>query len=81
LTEQILKKYLKVKYGEFKPVRLTGGYTNATFLLNGTNLPLVVKVANSFNKDIKNEINCLKITQNTGVVPKFYDFMKQIMFN
>lgn len=76
LIEQILKKYLKDKYGDFTPVRLTGGYTNATFLLNGTNLPLVVKVANSFNKDIKNEVNCLKITQKTGVVPKIYDFIE-----
>jgi aminoglycoside phosphotransferase (APT) family kinase protein len=78
LTEQMLKKYLqdKYKYGDFTPVRLTGGYTNETFLLNGTYPLLVVKVANSFNEDIQNEINCLNITQETGVVPKIYDLIE-----
>jgi len=76
LTEQVLRKYLEDKYGDFTPVRLTGGYTNETFLLNGTNPLLVVKVANSFNEDIQNEINCLKMAQETGIVPKIYDLIK-----
>jgi thiamine kinase-like enzyme len=76
LTEQILKKHLTDKYGDFTPVRLTGGYTNETFILNGTRPLLVVKVANSFNDDMQNEINCLSITEQTGVVPKVYDFIQ-----
>jgi serine/threonine protein kinase len=77
LIEQLLKKHLIDKYGDFTPVRLTGGYTNETFLLNGTRPPLVVKVANPINQDIQNEINCLNITQETGVVPKFYDLIQE----
>jgi Ser/Thr protein kinase RdoA (MazF antagonist) len=73
LTEQLLIKQLSNTYGQFSPIRLTGGYTNETFLLRGTNPPLVAKVANTFNKDIENEINCLKLTQETGIVPKLYE--------
>lgn len=73
MNEQVYS-YLKNKYGNFTPVRLIGGYTNETFLLNGLTPSLVVKVANSLNKDIPNEINCLKITQKTGLVPRIYEF-------
>jgi hypothetical protein len=43
LTEQLLKKQLKNKYGDFSLIRLTGGYTNATFLLEGTYPLLLLK--------------------------------------
>jgi thiamine kinase-like enzyme len=76
LAEKILKKHLKEKYGDFILVRLTGGYTNETFLLNGIHPPLVVKVTNKFNEDIENEINCLNLTQGTGVTPKIYELIK-----
>ncbi|MBM7619975.1 thiamine kinase-like enzyme [Bacillus tianshenii] len=76
LSEKILKEHLMDKYGDFIPVRLSGGYTNETFLLKGTRPPLVAKVANSFNQDIQNEINCLTLNQETGVVPKVYDFIE-----
>jgi hypothetical protein len=33
LNENIIKKHLNEKYGDFKLGRLTGGYTNGTFLL------------------------------------------------
>jgi aminoglycoside phosphotransferase (APT) family kinase protein len=73
LTDQLLIKHLSNTYGLFSPIRLTGGYTNETFLLKGTNPPLVGKVANTFNKDIENEINCLKLIQESGIVPKLYE--------
>jgi aminoglycoside phosphotransferase len=76
LTEKVLKEYLKEKYGDFSLVRLTGGYTNETFLLNGRFPPLVVKVANKFNEDIDTEITCLNLTQEIGVVPKIYDLIE-----
>lgn len=76
LTEKVLKKHLKEKYGDFSLVRLTGGYTNDTFLLNGTLPPLVVKVTNKFNEDIENEINCLNLIQETGVTPKIYELIE-----
>jgi thiamine kinase-like enzyme len=73
LTEQLLIKHLSNTYGQFSPIRLTGGYTNETFLLEGTNPPLVAKVSNRFNQDIENEINCLKLIQESGIVPKLYE--------
>jgi thiamine kinase-like enzyme len=77
LNENIIKKHLYEKYGDFKLERLTGGYTNETFLLTSeAQTPLVIKLANTFNKDIENEINCLKLTQETGVTPKIDDVIK-----
>jgi aminoglycoside phosphotransferase (APT) family kinase protein len=76
LNEKVIKEHLKEKYGDFSLLRLTGGYTNETFLLNDTLHPLVVKVANKSNEDIKNEINCLNLTQETGVTPKIYDVIE-----
>jgi Phosphotransferase enzyme family len=76
LTEKILREHLIDKYGDFTPVRLNGGYTNETFLLKGICPPLVAKVANSFNQDIQNEINSLSVIEETGVVPKVFDFIE-----
>ncbi|SOC06420.1 phosphotransferase family enzyme [Ureibacillus xyleni] len=75
MNEQSITEHLK-KYGDIELLRLTGGYTNQTYLLKGTNPPKVVKVANTVNKDIVNEMNCMKITQHTGIVPKLYDFFE-----
>lgn len=71
--EQILQEYLKHKYEVFTPVQLTGGYTNAAFLLEGTDPPLTIKVARMQNEDTTNEINCLKLMEGSGVSPKFYE--------
>jgi thiamine kinase-like enzyme len=76
LVEKIIEELLKEKYGDFNLVRLTGGYTNDTFLLNHSPSPLVIKVANTFNADIENEIHCLNLTQDTGITPKIYDLIK-----
>jgi aminoglycoside phosphotransferase (APT) family kinase protein len=76
VTEQILIKLMNAKYGNFTPVRLSGGYTNETFLLDGTFPPLVAKVASLMNEDIHNEISCLHRMRGTGLVPKVYDFIQ-----
>ncbi|MCZ8536063.1 aminoglycoside phosphotransferase family protein [Paenisporosarcina quisquiliarum] len=76
MVENLLKKHLIAKYGDFTPIRLAGGYTNETFLLVGIHPPVVAKVINSVNDEIENEINCLKLTQETGITPKIYDVMK-----
>ncbi|HLO11626.1 MAG TPA: aminoglycoside phosphotransferase family protein [Pseudoneobacillus sp.] len=73
MTEKLLIGQLTNTYGKFAPIRLTGGYTNETFLLEGIQPPLVAKVSNTFNKDIENEINCLKLMQETGIVPGLYE--------
>lgn len=76
MVEKILQKHLRAKYGNFTPVRLAGGYTNETFLLKDIQPPLVAKVINRANEDIENEINCLKLTQETGITPTIYDVIK-----
>lgn len=68
----MIEELLTEKYGDFKLVRLTGGYTNETFLLTGSHIPLVIKVAKTINEDIDNELNCLKITHKTGITLKAY---------
>ncbi|RUL50349.1 aminoglycoside phosphotransferase family protein [Lysinibacillus antri] len=75
LTEQLFKQ-LKNIYGDFSPIRLAGGYTNATFLLDGTQPLLVAKVSNVYSQDIDNEVNCLKLIHETGIAPKFYQLFK-----
>ncbi len=77
LIKNIVKKHLVDQYGDFTLVRLTGGYTNETFLLKGTTPPLVAKVASSLTPDIHNEINCLKKMTHTGIAPKVYDVFKE----
>lgn len=76
LIEKLLQNHLITKYGDFIPVRLAGGYTNETFLLDGIQPPVVAKVIDTVNDEIENEINCLKLTQETGITPKIYDVMK-----
>ncbi|MEH7440024.1 aminoglycoside phosphotransferase family protein [Neobacillus drentensis] len=76
MIEEIVKKHLREYYGDFTLVRLTGGYTNETFLLKGIQSSLVVKVANTNNKHIENEISSLKIMQETEVVPRVYDLIE-----
>ncbi|MGB3259950.1 aminoglycoside phosphotransferase family protein [Paenisporosarcina sp.] len=76
MIEKLLQKHLMAKYGDFIPVRLAGGYTNETFLLDGIQPPVVAKVINAVNDEIENEINCLKLTQEIGITPKIYDVMK-----
>lgn len=59
----------KDQFGDFHPVRLSGGYTNDTYLLDGTSPLLVAKVANSNNKDIVNEVNCLRLLHDLAISP------------
>lgn len=73
MTEDLLKELFKEQYGDFHPVRLNGGYTNDTFLLNGTSPPLVAKVARSYNQDIENEMNSLKLLHDSGISPILYE--------
>jgi len=72
VTVETLKKLLKDQYGDFHPVRLARGYTNETYLLNGTRPLLVAKVANSNNQDIENEVNSLRLLHESGISPIVY---------
>ncbi|MFE8701357.1 phosphotransferase family protein [Cytobacillus sp. FJAT-54145] len=75
MIEQALQ-LLKNQYGEFTPIRLTGGYTNETFLLKGTAPSLVAKVSSLYNQDVQNEIHCLNLTKETGITPKVHKFIQ-----
>jgi thiamine kinase-like enzyme len=71
--EKILKDRLEHKYGVFTPVQLSGGYTNAAFILEGTDPLVIVKISQTQNEDTTNEINCLRLMEKTGLSPKFYE--------
>ncbi len=75
--QDVIQKYLKDKYGEFNPTRLVGGYTNDTYLLNGTCPRLVAKVGALSNLDLKNEVYSLEISKGTSVVPKLYEHINE----
>ncbi|WP_040951018.1 aminoglycoside phosphotransferase family protein [Gorillibacterium massiliense] len=72
MMEEIAEK-LKEIFGDINLVRLTGGYTNLTFLVEGTNPLLVAKVVHLSNEDTMNEVNCLNFLQGTGVTPIIHD--------
>jgi hypothetical protein len=52
---------------------LIGGYTNSTFLLEGTKLLLVAKITRKVNSDSINEIGCLGILNGSGIAPSVYE--------
>lgn len=69
-----IMKVLNKKYGQVQ--RLTGGFTNAAFLL-GTESPLVAKVAALSNQDLTNEMNALHFLDQTSLAPKYVDFINE----
>ncbi|GGH77851.1 phosphotransferase family protein [Pullulanibacillus pueri] len=74
-----LEKYLMKQYGAKKLVRLTGGFTNAVYLLEATEPPLVVKIAQWSNGDMENEANTLRFLNQGAFTPEVRDLfsMKQ----
>lgn len=53
--------------------RLTGGYTNFTYLMAGTEPPLVAKVTNLSNEDTDNEIGAMKLLQGGCNTPAVHE--------
>lgn len=72
MIEEITEK-LKSRFGDIHLTRLTGGYTNLTFLIEGTDPLLVAKVVHFSNQDTINEIKALKLLEETGVTPLLHD--------
>ncbi|KGE18075.1 phosphotransferase family protein [Paenibacillus wynnii] len=56
-------------------IRLTGGYTNLTFLMEGSE-PLVAKVAGLQNHDTENEVNCLEFLKASAIAPIIHDVLE-----
>ncbi|BCG58277.1 hypothetical protein [Paenibacillus sp. URB8-2] len=74
MIEEITEK-LKARFGKVNLIRLTGGYTNLTFLVEGTNPLLVAKIVHLTNEDTMNEVNCLNLLQGSGVTPIIHDLL------
>ncbi|MDZ5473613.1 phosphotransferase [Bacillus sp. 31A1R] len=72
----LIIKELTSRYGSFTSVRLTGGYTNETFLLEGIEPLRVAKVVSKNNSDFTNETRCLQRLEDTNITPKFYDLIE-----
>ncbi|HET7578033.1 MAG TPA: aminoglycoside phosphotransferase family protein [Bacillales bacterium] len=66
---------LMKKYGAVEAVSLKGGFTNATYLLKGTDPLLVAKAAGHSNRDILNERHVLRFLHNTRIAPKMADLV------
>ncbi|WP_108669142.1 aminoglycoside phosphotransferase family protein [Peribacillus acanthi] len=73
MREKLINNNIGNRYGNYDLVRLNGGYTNETFLLKGTSPLLVIKKSFSLSQDFENEISCLKLLQESSIVPKFIE--------
>lgn len=69
----IIKKAFDSRLDDIKPVTLSGGYTNQTFLIEGTNPLVVAKVSDLANMDAENEVKCLNLLQGKVGAPRVHD--------
>lgn len=56
--------------------RLTGGYTNLTYLMAGAEAPLVAKIASLSNEDTLNEIQVMRLVQGSCDTPAVHKIME-----
>lgn len=70
-----ITKELQYRY-DCKVVRLNGGYTNMTFLLEGTSPLLVAKITGLLYPDTLNEINSLNLLVKSGITPIVHDVLE-----
>ncbi|HBU81624.1 MAG TPA: aminoglycoside phosphotransferase family protein [Paenibacillus sp.] len=64
------------KFQYSKLTELTGGYTNSSILLEGSEPLVVAKIFNAHNRDSITEMNCLTLLNNSGVSPKMHDYFE-----
>lgn len=64
------------KFQNIKLTELTGGYTNSTFLLEGSDPPVIAKIFKNNNRDAKVEINALTLLNHSGVSPSIYEYFE-----
>lgn len=74
MIEHITKE-LELRY-DCRLVRLTGGYTNIVFLMEGTSPLLVAKVTRLIDPDTWNEISCLNFLKKSGITPMIHDVLE-----
>ncbi len=64
------------KFPNIKLTALTGGYTNSTILLEGSNPLVIAKIFNKNNNDAKSERNTLTLLNHSGVSPRIHDYFE-----
>ncbi|WP_339293168.1 aminoglycoside phosphotransferase family protein [Paenibacillus sp. FSL W8-0187] len=64
------------KFQNIKLTALSGGYTNSTLLLEGSDPPVIAKIFKKNSIDARTEINSLTILNNSGVSPAIYDYFE-----
>lgn len=74
MTDHIIR-VLEAKYA-CRLERLTGGYTNLTYLMAGVEPPLVAKITNLSNEDTLNEIQVMKLVQGSCDTPAVHKVME-----
>lgn len=67
-----MKEILK-RYGGYKAESMAGGFTNATYCLQGGGQKLVAKIANLSNSDIENEKLVLSFLKDKDFTPQVVD--------
>ncbi|MBB6022290.1 aminoglycoside phosphotransferase (APT) family kinase protein [Paenibacillus sp. JGP012] len=65
------------RYPNVKIIELTGGYTNNTLLLEGTDPLIIAKIYHVNNTDAKTEISALKLLTHSKLTPRVYDSFEQ----
>jgi aminoglycoside phosphotransferase (APT) family kinase protein len=70
--EEIQRAVVK-QYGSGQLTRLSGGYTNGTFLVQGPTPPVVLKVYSQGSVAADNEFGALQALSGSGVTPEVYD--------
>lgn len=64
------------KFKNIKLTALTGGYTNSTLLLEGSDPPVIAKIFKKNSIDARTEIKSLTLLNNVGVSPTIYEYFE-----
>lgn len=72
----MIEEVLLNKFENVKLKRLTGGYTNNIFLLEGSLPSVIAKVSNKVNDDGMTEISSLNLLRETKITPKMHDYFE-----
>jgi len=73
----VIYDILLQKFDNIKIVKLTGGYTNTTLLLEGSNPLVIAKIYSNKNIDAKTEVSCLTFLNSAGMTPRVHDCFEE----
>lgn len=75
-TNQMANDILLSRFQNIKLTALTGGYTNNTLLLEGSDPPVIAKIFKKNNIDATTEIKSLTLLNDAGFSPKIYEYFE-----